>query len=161
MLSSIGYEWIRLVIHLNQSMSILGWRKLVLRCPNWKFHKNNFSSLNSVRYLDVFCCLKLIFFVRQLIRILFIPQLFVLVMFHYLNHKIEYRHSLLFLNRMRWIAGMLKQHSGLKFWTALHWGNIVWSVEACQLSGSKINLYLVKKCRASPWNFISKAGIFS
>lgn len=129
-------------------------------CPNWKLHKNNFSSLNSVRYLDVFCCLKLICFVRQLIRILFIPQLFVFVMFHCLNHKIEYRHSLLFLNRMRWIARMLKQYSGLKFWAALHWGNIVWSVEDCQLSGTKMNLYLVKNCWVSPWNFISKAGIF-
>lgn len=116
--------------------------------------------MNSIGFLVVSCCLKWICFVRQLIKVLSILRLFVLVVFHCLNHKIEYKHSLFFLNRMKWIARMLKQHSGLKFWAVLHWGNIVWSVEDCQLSGTKINVYLVKKCWISPWNFISKLFFF-
>lgn len=99
-----------------------------------------------IRFVDIFCGLKLTCFVRQLIRDIFILQLFVLVMFHCLNHKIGYMHSLLFLNRMWWIVRMLEPHSGSIFWATLHWYNIIWHVEDGQMSGTEINVNLVKNC---------------
>lgn len=96
--------------------------------------------ISIIRFVDIFCGLKLTCFVRQLIRVIFVLQFFVLVMFHCLNHKIGYKHSLLFLNRMRWIARMLEPHFGSIFLATLHWDNIIWHIEDGQVSGTKINV---------------------
>lgn len=97
-----------------------------------------------IRFAAVFCYLKLMIFVRKLIRIPFIIQLFVLVTFYCLNHKTEYKHPLLFPSRIRWIARIVERHSCLKFWNVLHWDGIVLHVEGGQVDGTKINVYLAR-----------------